>query len=345
MISIVVPVYNSALYLNQCVESLINQSYIHIEIILINDGSTDDSGAICDQLALKDRRIRIFHIENNGVSNARNIGIEKAVFEYIMFVDSDDWVDSKTCEEAYFKIKNEKSDILFWSYSKEYKLFSQKENYLENNNNLFIGKNSNVIKTRCIGLIGNQMRHPTKTDVVNTPWAKLYSRNLILKNNIRFVERAKVGMEDVLFNIEVMMKAQRISYLNRYLNHYRIDNPYSLTKIDTKNLYHKFINLFDAIDEILVRNDLIDASLAMNNRVACSTINIVLSMTHPSNRVGFKSEVSMIREMLNSERFKESFSFFSLKYLPLHWKLFFYLCKNRLSVPLYFLALIIRKIR
>ena len=93
LLSIIVPVYNVERYLEQCILSLVHQSYRSIEILLIDDGSSDGSFAICDEWAKKDQRIRVFHTENHGVSHARNVGLEQARGDYIGFVDSDDWID------------------------------------------------------------------------------------------------------------------------------------------------------------------------------------------------------------------------------------------------------------
>lgn len=111
MVSIVVPVYNKAEYLNNCIESLVRQNYSNIEILLIDDGSTDGSGAICDQWSKLDRRIKTIHQQNKGVSAARNLGIDKSVGEYITFVDADDTILDTAISTMVAGIKNNKSDI------------------------------------------------------------------------------------------------------------------------------------------------------------------------------------------------------------------------------------------
>jgi len=104
-LSVIVPVYNAEKYLEECVESILQQSFASIEILLINDGSRDSSGIMCDSFAKKDSRIRVFHKDNGGVSSARNLGLDNARGEWICFVDSDDWL-----EQGYFEVLNE-SDI------------------------------------------------------------------------------------------------------------------------------------------------------------------------------------------------------------------------------------------
>ena len=100
LISIIVPVYNAALYLKDCIESILSQSYVQFELILVDDGSTDQSGTICDQYMQKDERVRVFHLQNGGVSAARNFGMKKALGNYFMFVDSDDEMEPGALHEV-----------------------------------------------------------------------------------------------------------------------------------------------------------------------------------------------------------------------------------------------------
>lgn len=116
LISIIVPVYNVEKYLEECIESIIHQTYKNLEIILVDDGATDHSGKMCDEFAKKDNRIKVIHKENGGLSDARNAGIEIATGEYIQFVDSDDCLNPKMCEILYEEIKQTNAEISLCSY-------------------------------------------------------------------------------------------------------------------------------------------------------------------------------------------------------------------------------------
>lgn len=118
LISIIVPVYNVLPYLGQCVESLVNQTYGEIEILLVDDGSTDGSGGMCDRLAGEDKRIRVFHQDNKGLSEARNTGIENARGEYLCFVDSDDWVAESYCDRLYHALKENRTGIALCGFQR-----------------------------------------------------------------------------------------------------------------------------------------------------------------------------------------------------------------------------------
>lgn len=111
IVSIIVPIYNVEKYVERCICSLCSQTYEAIEILLIDDGSTDQSGKLCEEYALKDSRIKVFHKENGGISSARNLGIEKAKGEYFCFVDSDDWVEASFCEKLLAACLKEKTKI------------------------------------------------------------------------------------------------------------------------------------------------------------------------------------------------------------------------------------------
>lgn len=119
-ITIVVPVYKVEQYLKKCVDSIINQSYRHLEILLVDDGSPDNSGEICDEYARKDKRVRVIHKKNGGLSDARNTALEIATGDYVMFVDSDDWIDANACEKLAEIISEKNADIVVFGYYKIY---------------------------------------------------------------------------------------------------------------------------------------------------------------------------------------------------------------------------------
>lgn len=121
LVSIVIPVYNVSAYLPECLESLMYQTYPNIEILVIDDGSTDGSGEICEAYARKDSRIRLFHQENHGISFARNVGISRARGEFLMFLDSDDWVERDAVEILLRAMLPSRADIVIAGYAEEYK--------------------------------------------------------------------------------------------------------------------------------------------------------------------------------------------------------------------------------
>ena len=118
LISIIIPVYNVEKYLDKCINSVLMQTYKNIEILLINDGSTDSSGQICESYAKKDSRIKVIHKENGGLSDARNVGIEHSTGSYIMFVDSDDYIDCNMASVLYNLLNSTNSDMAICNCTK-----------------------------------------------------------------------------------------------------------------------------------------------------------------------------------------------------------------------------------
>ena len=114
-VSVIVPVYNAQSYLEECIESIIGQTYEKIELILIDDGSKDHSPAICDQYAEKDDRIKVYHTKNAGAAHARNIGLSKATGDYIIFVDSDDFIAKETIEKCVAKLRESQAGLLIFN--------------------------------------------------------------------------------------------------------------------------------------------------------------------------------------------------------------------------------------
>ena len=213
-ISVIVPIYNSEAYLNKCIDSLINQTKKDIEIILINDGSTDASDKIIK--SYKDKRIKYYKNKNKGIGYSRNFGIDKSNSKYIMFLDSDDYLDIHACEELYKKIEKDKSDVVVSDFIKSHNGTEEiiKINDFKKTN---LDKNSNIL-----------------LDINLSPWNKIYSSKLIKDNNIRFPEDIKY--EDVLFVLNCLDKAKSISKLNKALNYYIVrDN--SETKTYDKKVF------------------------------------------------------------------------------------------------------------
>ncbi|WP_196802954.1 glycosyltransferase family 2 protein [Candidatus Stoquefichus massiliensis] len=144
LVSIVVPVYNVEQYLSRCIESLLDQSYSNIEIILVDDGSTDRCGSICDNYQLIDSRIKVFHKVNGGLSSARNCGIKHVNGQYTMFVDSDDFLDVDCIKKILRKI-NKSTEVVIFPYIKEYKNKSKKVHIFKEKNLNFSEKKIRII--------------------------------------------------------------------------------------------------------------------------------------------------------------------------------------------------------
>lgn len=208
-ISVIIPVYNVAPYLERCVKSVINQSYTDLEIILIDDGSTDRSGTICDELKRIDQRIIVIHQENQGLSVARNIGLDRATGDWIAFLDSDDWLEKEAYEVLLSIADDYKADIS----SCLSRTVCDGEEPKDANDS------GNIYEYDNITSIVAELRKKEKLRI--EVWNKLWKRALI--GDIRFAP-GQVS-EDVHFDRLVFLKAERIIHVDKTLHNYLVGRP------------------------------------------------------------------------------------------------------------------------
>lgn len=224
-ISIIVPSYNAEKYIDKCIKTLINQTKKELEFIIINDGSTDSTEDIIK--SYNDKRIKYFKNKNQGISKTRNFGIDKAKGKYIMFVDSDDYIEENACEILFNNIESTNSDLVVSDF--------------------YIVKDDKKEKFSINSFNDTSLKdNPKLLNIVNTaPWNKIYKRDLIINNNIRFPENLKY--EDAPFVLECLDKANKISKLNLYTYDYIIHNNSETTVRD-----ERVFDLFKILD--IIRN-------------------------------------------------------------------------------------------
>lgn len=253
-VSIIIPIYNNEKYLKQCLDSLINQTLTNIEIICVNDGSTDSSLTIAENYAKTDKRIVVITQKNQGQSVARNRGIEIAQGEYLGFLDSDDWADTQMFEKLYKQAKSLNSDITMCSittFDETTKEYSTTDPYMTLDlfpksfeNRLFSHTETfNFIFRICV-----------------TPWNKIYKTEFIRQNNLKFVE--KLNYEDNVFSLETILNTDKISIIKEPLVFYRknSDTSYShSTRHDIKKL--DFFKIFKLEEKILKEKNLYNSNL------------------------------------------------------------------------------------
>lgn len=212
LITIIVPVYNAEKYLKNCIDSIINQTYKNIEIILINDGSRDGSKEICLKFQKKDNRIIFIDKKNQGVSSTRNLGIKKASGKYLCFIDADDWVEEDYIKKMHDEFYNKKFDVVKCSYyinkKDKQNAVQEKINYKQANL-VSKQKNYDVIKQAIDGSFGCYV------------WL-LMIKTSFLKDNLIYFWENKGFMEDVKFCVDLLLKKCNIYFLNEKLYHYRI---------------------------------------------------------------------------------------------------------------------------
>lgn len=220
-ISVIVPVYNVEQYLKRCVQSILNQTYSNLEIILVDDGSTDNSRKICD--TFEDKRIKVFHKKNEGLGKARNTGIKKATGKYYMFVDSDDYIDSTIIENLYTKLNEKKADTCIGGFKRVY---ADKTEVFSNiyADQTFYGTDVvNKVLSRMFGKKSKKDDH-----IEMSVWKVLFSSNIIKQNNILFPSEKEFISEDIIFDIDYFSKAKVVT-MSSDVGYNYCDNSDSLT--------------------------------------------------------------------------------------------------------------------
>lgn len=286
LISVIVPVYNVEKYLKECLDSICRQTYKNLEIILIDDGSNDLSGKICDEYLKKDCRIKVIHTENKGVCSARNIGMEKAKGKWITFVDSDDWIEEEFCEELYREIIKENCDVALCGYYR------------------VIGKNREKINCNIKEKFVNSNQYLIKSLNPQTGYGfshmKLYRSECI--RNVKFNEKLVVG-EDALFNEMISENIKKGVMVSKPLYNYRI-NQNSVVKRYDKKYFEKYLKSIIVNKEYIFDKYYENRVIIQNyyNYVAFHVLLVAVNYCfNPQNNKQYKT----LKEICNNKYFKE----------------------------------------
>lgn len=216
-ISIIVPVYNVENYLDRCISSILNQTYSDFELILIDDGSPDSSPAMCDKYARENEKIKVIHKENAGPSSARNRGLELAQGEYVLFVDSDDFVEPEYIETLVTPAESGTADMVV---SNAFLLDKGADKAPISSNESFVVDAKDFLKIGYGVMLGSI-------------WNKLYCRAIIKENNITFPENMTL-CEDVVFNANYFKHVKKIAYINKCIYNYCIDSQREHLTVSSK---------------------------------------------------------------------------------------------------------------
>lgn len=210
-VSIIIPIYNVEKYLDRCIQSVLKQSYENLEIILVDDGSPDRSPDMCDEYSKIDQRVKVVHKENGGLSDARNAGLEVAKGDYIVFLDSDDYVDLTMVEDAVRTMEEYSYDVVVWGYYTDF--VDMEEKLISSRKSSFISGNFSktdlgdlIITNEIIGILGYA-------------WNKMYKKDLLIENDLKFTKGLSL-IEDIVFNGQALIKADKISFINKPYVHY-----------------------------------------------------------------------------------------------------------------------------
>ena len=331
-ISIIIPVYNVERYIGRCLDSIINQSLDEIEIILINDGSQDKSLNICKKYEEIDSRISVINKVNEGPSIARNLGIDIAKGEYIMFIDADDWIEDNMLTEMYKLIKEKNVPICISNYFRNY---GDKEDKV-NLNFKDILLDSDQIKEKLIFPLIGKSEFDTEEEILGfgAPWGKLFDLKFLNRYNIKFKEELLIG-EDLLFNIEALSKSSHVAINTKSYYHYWENNE-SIMKRYKDNCWEIYKKSIKSIEDFLTRNkweiDIQDRFKIMKIGCVTRTINNECSS---KNVKTFKEKISYIKQICKDDIVTSTLDEIDYSRLSFKRKCILSLIKYRLSIPLY----------
>lgn len=286
-LSIIVPVYNTEKYLSECLDSLLDSKTNQYEIILVDDGSSDSSPALCDRYKERFDHIRVIHQKNGGLANARNTGIRNAVGEFLTFVDSDDTVDAGYADSVLERI-NKKDDIIVYAYKVEYTQTQQiRKKQLTEMPSVDAASAVKVLE---------------ENGDFNMVWAKVYRTRLLQEQpQTRFVPHTEPG-EDLIFNCECFMKAKSISLVNEMFYHWIRRGEDTLANRFRNDLYEKNLMFIDYRNRLYQALGIYDSQFSLLSKGNLAYIFSCVPNMYRRGHVFSKSRrIAFYREILDSE--------------------------------------------
>ena len=296
LVSVIVPVYNVEDYIEDCLESILCQTYVALEVIVINDGSTDSSGAICDSIAHADSRVRVFHQENKGLSNARNVGITKATGEYCYFCDSDDYLEKNAIEELVKFISSQDFDFVFFDAAIVGNF--EKSNYDLN----YYVRSRNYLESESVAVL----RELISSGEFRASVPLLFMRKQILDNEKhRFREGIKY--EDELFTTVLFLSSYKVGYLSRRFYNRRVRSDSLMTSPIS---YFDYVSMHIVVSELLLNCDELGV-FSFERKKLCfdltasyfdSLLSIYKSLGSQERKLARKSLHKIRHELIHYER-------------------------------------------
>lgn len=320
IISIVIPIYNvPEKFLRRCIESAMNQTYNNIEIILIDDGSTDKSGEICDEYSNLDNRIRAIHKKNAGLSAARNTGFKYAKGKWITFVDGDDWIEKDMCESIYSSITDDNIDMCFFGVYRDYGEKSTKMKYSYKDGKIYTADECKKLQEDVLSFNRN----------ISCVYAKFFKMDYLNKFQIQHNEELKKGAEGIEFNLRAFENLNTALFVEKYYYHYIYNDESISSKCNDENIYF-VIKCFKKIKEYILKSDNKERLLnRFYNRMLYVIITTAISgYFNPSNTEKYKVKKERLKQYLQIDINKETMEKSIIMDLDTNRKIILFFLKN-----------------
>ena len=297
-VSILIPVYKvPEKLLRQCLDSVVNQTLEDIEAVVVDDGSPDRCGQICDEYAKKDPRIKVIHKQNEGLSAARNTAFDAAQGEYITFLDGDDYLENDACETAYSVAKREQVQLVFWNQYTEFSHGRRLVKSMGDGDTSFSEEDCKELQIRVLDFNGR----------IAQAFSKLIGRSFLRKNDIRHINALKQGAEGIVFNMDLFDKLESAYYLDKPLLHYTY-NENSISHTPSEGNYYLIVRCFEYIEQFIQRSqnkDKLEEKL-YNRMLYIIVTTAITGYFNPVNKDMYKNKVSKFKKFLSEPLVKKS---------------------------------------
>lgn len=328
LISVIVPVYKVEKYLNRCVNSLLNQTLLDIEVVLVNDGSPDSCPCICDDFSRIDNRVKVVHKTNQGLGYARNSGLDIATGEFVAFCDSDDYVKLDAYKTLYEVAKRSNADVVYGSFYKETAPGVWKEERKEENECVF---ENQEVKDYLLDMIACAPFVPIERKHDMSSCMSIYKKSIIDKFNIRFLSERENASEDTVFNVDFLLNASKIVVVP-YSFYYYCLNDTSLTQTFLPEKLDKFAVLRNQLIKRLKDLD------PLHQRVNRFYIGYARSYVICLFKDGKGNYKQLINRMVKNKVWDEIASEYKPSYLPLGSRIIYWLTVQKLTNTLVLLG-------
>lgn len=335
MISIIVPIYKVEKYIRQCVDSIINQTYEDIEIILVDDGSPDNCPQICDDYAKTDSRVKVVHKENGGLMSARQAGLKAATGEYIGFVDGDDWIEPDMYEQFAAVIEKYNPDMalceFYFAYPQKDELSSQKlsKPYFEK-----ADMENEIYPT--------MLFKDTFYSFGINPccWSKVFKKEILEHNLNKVTTKIRIG-EDAAFVYPCLLEAENIAYVDKFLYHYRI-NQESMTKAYDVNMEDTILLPYDILSKAFDK-DKYNFSSQLNYYLLYLVNMVIRNEANRDNKKSASQRICTFKKFTDNENVVNAAKSVEYSRLPKHTQLIAKFISLKSPVLLYFYSVLLRR--
>lgn len=331
-VSIIVPVYKvPEELLKKCINSCLNQTLTDIEIILVDDGSPDCCGRICDDYSNSDSRIKVIHKSNGGLAAARNTGFEAASADWIMFVDGDDWIDPQMCKKMFDVASTKHVDLVMCAFIRDYGTTSVPYKFYIEENKIYSGEGVNWLQEQLLHFNGN----------IAVAYCKLINRNFLVENRIEHDPELRQGAEGLEFNLRLFEVVKSAVFINKSFYHYTY-NPSSISSLSTEDNNYYILKCFDRINSLILKSKNKDHLFPwFYNRLLYVIISSTISgYFNPYNSYSYKERKERFNTYLQTPLVRKALKENNVSELSRERRLVLFLINHRACLILYILGII-----